>query len=183
MSRPLIAAVALLLTGQTPSPEPLPTPSPPAQISAQSLPPIAESTWQFTDQGTVYLVGKQSGKVTIIRGGLPAPDEKPVPPPPIPPGPAPLGGVKWFSVVVDPNSPEQAAWRTDTQLRREVLSRGIQFRTYLATEADIDQLGFQSVVGSTGTPTVILQDAQGKMLKVMRPQNLSDIVDLVEAIK
>lgn len=182
MSRPLITALAILFTGQTPSPAPSP-PGPPAEITAQSLPPIAEPSWQFADQGNVYLVGKTTGKVLVIRGGQPAPDDRPLPPPPIPPDTQPISGVKWFSVIVDPNRPEQAAWRTDTQLRREVLSRGIQFRTYLATEADIDQLGFQSVVGSTGTPTVILQDAQGKMLKVMRPQSLTDIVDLVESIK
>lgn len=182
MSRPLLAALALLITGQTPAPAPV---DPPSGIVAQSLPPIAEPSWQFADQGTVYLVGKTTGKVVVIRGGTPGPAPAPVPDdkPKPPPVPDQITGVKWFSVIVDPNSPEQAAWRTNPALRDSIAKSGLQFRTYLSTETDIDTLGFRSTLGSTGTPCVILQDSSGKLVKSMSPQSLRDIVDLVELIK
>lgn len=153
---------------------------PPASIVATSLPAISEPSWTFTDQGTTYLVGKQSGSVVILRSGnTPAP----VPIPPPVPAPVPVVGVKWFSVIVDPNSPEQAGWRTDSALRSEVERKAINYRSYLSTEADIDSLGFRSSLQSTGTPCVILQNATGKMVKVIRPTNLADIMTLLEAIK
>ena len=153
---------------------------PPATIVATSLPAITEPSWTFTDQGTTYLVGKQSGSVVILRSGN-TPTPVPIPPPV--PAPVPVVGVKWFSVIVDPSSPEQAGWRTDSALRSEVERKAINYRSYLSTEADIDTLGFRSSLQSTGTPCVILQDATGKMVKVIRPTNLADIMTLLEAIK
>lgn len=157
---------------------------PSGEITARSVPPIAEESWSFTDRGTVYFVGKTSGQVRFVRADTPSPDtepEKPRPKPP--PAPSPVTGVKWFSVIVDPDNAAQAAWRTNPELRAEVARRGIEFRSYLSTESDIDHLGFQQVVGSTGTPCVILQSESGKMLKVLRPQSLADIVDLVESLR
>ena len=158
---------------------------PPASIVATSLPAITEPSWTFTDQGTTYLIGKQSGSVMILRAGIEPerPRPKPVPVPPPLPAPVPVVGVKWFSVIVDPNSPEQAGWRTDSALRSEVERKTINYRSYLSTEADIDTLGFRASLQSTGTPCVILQNATGKMVKVIRPTNLADIMTLLEAIK
>jgi hypothetical protein len=62
-------------------------------------------------------------------------------------------------------------------------SRGIQYRSYIAGETDIDRLGFQTTVGSTGLPTVILQDQNGKIVKSTSPKTKDDIIKLVEVIK
>ena len=171
----LIAGLLIMVIGCGSAPA-----DPPASIVATSLPAISEPSWTFTDAGNTYLVGKQSGSVVILRSGnTPAP----VPIPPPLPAPVPVVGVKWFSVIVDPNSPEQAAWRTDSALRSEVERKAINYRSYLSTEADIDSLGFRASLQATGTPCVILQDAIGKMVKVIRPTNLADIMTLLEAIK
>ena len=154
-----------------------------ADVVATSLPAIAEPSWTFADNGTVYLVGKQSGSVLIIRSGDVAPRPTPTPTPPPLPAPDTLTGVKWMSVIVDPSSPEQAAWRTDSALRTEVERKSINYRSYLSTESDIDTLCFRSSLTTTGTPCVILQDANGKLVKVIRPANLSDIMAILEATK
>ena len=171
----LIAGLLIMVIGCGSAPA-----DPPASIVATSLPAIAEPSWTFTDAGNTYLVGKQSGSVVILRSGnTPAP----VPIPPPLPAPVPVVGVKWFSVIVDPSSPEQAAWRTDSALRSEVERKAINYRSYLSTEADIDSLGFRASLQATGTPCVILQDANGKLVKTIRPANLADIMAILEAIK
>jgi len=147
---------------------------------ATSLPAMSESSWTFTDGGNTYLVGKQSGSVLILRSGE-EPERRPKPRPiPIPDT---LSGVKWMSVIVDPSSPDQAAWRTDSALRSEVERKAINYRSYLTTESDVDSLGFRSLLQSTGTPCVIMQDANGKLVKTIRPTSLADIMAILEAIK
>jgi hypothetical protein len=86
-------------------------------------------------------------------------------------------------VIVDTDNPDQAAWRTDSALRSEVERKAINYRSYLATESDVDSLGFRASLQATGTPCVILQDAAGKLVKVIRPANLADIMAILEAIK
>jgi hypothetical protein len=152
-----------------------------ADMVATSLPAMSEPSWAITDGGNTYLVGKQSGTVLIIRSGDIAPRPQPRPIPiPIPDA---ITGVKWLSVIVDTDNPDQAAWRTDSALRTEVERKAINYRSYLSTEADIDSLGFRASLQSTGTPCVILQDANGKLVKVIRPANLADIMAILEAIK
>jgi len=147
---------------------------------ATSLPAMSEASWTFTDGGNTYLVGKQSGSVLILRSGE-EPERRPKPRPiPIPDA---LTNVKWMSVIVDPSSPDQAAWRTDSALRTEVERKAINYRSYLSTESDVDSLGFRALLQSTGTPCVILQDANGKLVKTIRPTNLADIMAILEAIK
>ncbi len=145
---------------------------------ATSLPAMSESSWIFVDGGNTYLVGKQSGSVLILRSS----DEPRPRPIPIP-IPDAITGVKWLSVIVDTDNPDQAAWRTDSALRTEVERKAINYRSYLSTESDIDTLGFRASLQSTGTPCVILQDANGKLVKVIRPANLADIMAILEAIK
>jgi hypothetical protein len=147
---------------------------------ATSLPAMSESSWMVVDGGNTYLIGKQSGSVLILRSG----DEPQPRPRPIPiPIHDTLTGVKWLSVIVDTDNPDQAAWRTDSALRSEVERKAINYRSYLTTEADIDSLGFRASLQATGTPCVILQDAAGKLVKVIRPANLADIMAILEAIK
>ncbi len=147
---------------------------------ATSLPAMSEASWIFVDGGNTYLIGKQSGSVLILRSGdEPRPQPRPIPIP----IPDTLTGVKWLSVIVDTDNPDQAAWRTDSALRSEVERKAINYRSYLSTEADIDTLGFRASLQSTGTPCVILQDASGKLVKTIRPANLADIMAILEAIK
>ena len=104
---------------------------------ATSLPAMSESSWIFVDGGNTFLVGKQSGSVLILRSGdEPRPQPRPIPIP----IPDTLTGVKWLSVIVDTDNPDQAAWRTDSALRTEVERKAINYRSYLSTESDVDTL-------------------------------------------
>lgn len=92
-------------------------------------------------------------------------------------------GVKWFVVVVDPSDPSQAIWRTDRGLRDAIRDKGVEYRSFVSTEEDLDQLGYRATVRAFGVPCVILQDANGKLVKAIRPTNLADIMAILEAIK
>ena len=152
-------------------------------IQSRSLPVLSEPSWTFSDAGNTYFIGKLSGNVIIVRSGD---DPSPAPvPPPIPDEnkPVPIVGAKWFSVIVDANKPEQQAWRTDAKLRKALSDRGIQFRSYTSEEADISTLGFQTIVGQTGMPCVIIQGETGNTLKSISPKTLDDVQKIAEVLK
>ena len=92
-------------------------------------------------------------------------------------------GVKWFVVIVDPSDVSQAIWRTDRGLRNAIAGKGIQYRSYISTEEDLDQLGYRATVRAVGVPCVILQDANGKLVKAIKPTSLDDVVAIAEAIR
>ena len=103
--------------------------------------------------------------------------------PPVIPPERPASGVKWFVVIVDPSDVSQAIWRTDRGLRDAITGKGIQYRSYISTEEDLDQLGYRATVRAVGVPCVILQDANGKLVKAIRPTTLGDVVAIAEAIR
>ena len=92
-------------------------------------------------------------------------------------------GVKWCVLIIDPSDPSQAAWRTDSGLRSTLESKGIQYRSFVSTEEDLDPLGYRSPVRAVGVPCVILQDANGKMIKTVKPADLGEVLAIAEAIK
>lgn len=150
-------------------------------VPSTLVPPASEERVVFSHAGFTYFVGKTSGSVIAVEQGAgpippPVPDDSPV-------RPQPATGTKWFSVILDETKPEQQAWRTDLEIRKSLESLGVQFRTYVAGEADIDRLGFRTTVGQTGLPVVILQDQSGKMIKAVSPKTKDDILKIVELIK
>lgn len=144
----------------------------PGGIQAQSVPPLTEASWSFSDNGATYFVGKQTGRIVILRSDRtpePAPQPAPVPPPvPI------VEKAAWISLVVDPADSQAATYRTDPQARLAISRAGVEFRSYAATERDIDTLGFRSIVTETGLPTVILQDKTGKVISSRRIKDSMD---------
>lgn len=92
-------------------------------------------------------------------------------------------GVKWFVLIIDPSDPSQTAWRTDSGLRSALESKGIQYRSFVSTEEDLDPLGYRSSVRANGVPCLILQDANGKMIKTVKPADLGEVVAIAEAIR
>lgn len=150
-------------------------------IQSRGLPALPEPSWSFMDGANTYFVGKLTGSVVVVRGGEVQPPDNIVPPPV--PEDDRVTGVAWFSVIVDPNSSEQASWRTAPELRAELAKLGIQYRTYGDTERDIDTLGFRSTVTKTGLPTVILQDKDGRILKAISPKSLTEVQIIAESLK
>ena len=122
---------------------------------------------------------------TVTPAVIPAvmPEGVPKVIPPVKPPETLATGVKWFVVVVDPSDPSQAIWRTDRELRGALSARGVEFRSFVSTEEDLDQLGYRATVRAFGVPCVIMQDANGKLIKVIRPTSLGDIMAILEAIK
>ena len=155
-----------------------------AQISVPSVvvQPSAEERVVFNHNGFTYFVGKQTGQVVVLGS-----DSEPAPVPP--PKPKPDDDSKpvirqaaWFSLIVDPSSPEQAAWRTDPAVRSLVTDAKAQFRSYASTERDIDTLNFRDEV-EAGLPVVVIQDKTGKVLQVKKVSSLDDLKTLAGGLK
>jgi hypothetical protein len=148
-----------------------------AQISVPSVvvQPSAEERVVFNHNGFTYFVGKQTGQVVVLGT-----EDQPIPTPPPKPKPDDdtrpvIKQAAWFSLIVDPTSPEQAAWRTDPVIRSLVTDGKVQFRTYASTERDIDTLNLRSEAES-GLPVVVIQDKAGKVLQTKK-------VDSIETLK
>ncbi|CAB5207214.1 hypothetical protein UFOVP184_46 [uncultured Caudovirales phage] len=150
-------------------------------IPSTTVPPAAEDRVIFSHSGHTYFVGKITGNVFVLdEGGGPEPPPVPVPDDA---APRPISGAKWMTLVVDEGNAEQQSWRTSPDIRKLLELRGIQFRSYTAGEADIDRLGFQQTVGQTGTPTAILQDQAGRVVKSASPKTKDELLKLLGAIK
>ena len=136
--------------------------------------PSTEERVVFNHAGYTYFVGKMTGQVMVL-GADSDPDPVPPPKPPDEVKPPVIKQAAWFSLIVDPSSPEQAAWRTDPVVRGLVTDAKVQFRTYASTERDIDTLNLRSEV-EAGLPVVVIQDKTGKVLQTKK-------IDSIESLK
>ena len=144
--------------------------------------PSAEERVVFNHNGFTYFVGKQTGQVVVLASDTPP---APVPPPKPKPDDDSKPVIRqaaWFSLIVDPSSPEQAAWRTDPAVRSLVTDAKAQFRSYASTERDIDTLNFRDEV-EAGLPVVVIQDKTGKVLQVKKVSSLDDLKTLAGGLK
>ena len=80
--------VGLSTVAQSQSPQPVSS-----VISSVIVPPTSERSVMFTDRGKTFLVGLNSGRVTVVDGSAPAPGPGPGPviPPYTPPAPVLTG--------------------------------------------------------------------------------------------
>ena len=155
-----------------------------AQISVPSVvvQPSAEERVVFNHNGYTYFVGKQTGQVVVLES-----DGQPLPVPPPKPKPDDLKPpvfkqAAWFSLIVDPTKPEQAAWRTDAAVRSLLASAKVEFRTYASTEKDIDTLNFRSEV-EAGLPVVLIQDKSGNLIQAKKVSSLDELKTLAGGLK
>lgn len=176
----IIPFIAVIFAGQDPQPIP-PPPAPQGVIQSQSVPPLKEESWVFQDSGNQYFVGKETGSVTVIRGNSPAPNPNPAPTPN--PPPVPSRKVAWVSLIVDPADSVGASFRTDPQARLVFNRLGIEYRTYLANEQDIAELGFQQIVQQIGLPMVITQDKDGSVTSSRKITDAMDWAIFYEGLK
>lgn len=144
--------------------------------------PSTEERVVFNHAGYTYFVGKQTGQVVVLASDTPP---APVPPPKPKPDDDTKPVIKqaaWFSVIVDPSNPEQAAWRTDATIRSLVTNAKVEFRTYASTEKDIDTLNLRSELNQ-GLPVVVIQDKDGKVIKTQKVSSLDDLKTLAGGLK
>ncbi len=144
--------------------------------------PSTEERVVFNHAGYTYFVGKTTGQVVVLASDTPP---APVPPPKPKPDDDTKPVIKqaaWFSVIVDPSNPEQAAWRTDATIRSLVTNAKVEFRTYASTEKDIDTLNLRSELNQ-GLPVVVIQDKDGKVIKTQKASSLDDLKTLAGGLK
>lgn len=153
------------------------------QIPATTLAPSSEERVVFTHAGYTYAVGKISGQVLVL--GEKSPDVKPdggdhKPPPPTPNA---YEGVRFFTLIVDPQSPTQAAWRTSDKLKPVLESKGMRFYSYISTESDTATLGFKALVDSIGLPLLVIQKENGQLIASRKVATLAELETIASEAK
>lgn len=151
---------------------------------ATAKPGLAVLTAPRTGSYTVVVVaiGKPEGSdKTLTRiaawpltiepiAPAPKPDPEPpgpIPPDPIPPGPTPVTGKLW-GVLVLPDLPSvpEAALRTDPDIRAAFAAKNTTFRSYLASEQEIQSAGWKAALTTAGgAPAVLWMTDGGKVVK------------------
>lgn len=148
-------------------------------IPATTVPPTAERTVVFQDRGRVYLVGVESGRVQYVDNAPapnPSPDDDDTAPP-VPPGPV---SYAWATVAIERNDSERNAWRDSKAIRDAVTAKGARIAFYSSDEADIDRLGIRPHITRNGWPTVILQDAAGKVVLSKRIETEAELLEVLK---
>jgi len=180
MRKPALALLSFLLVGSGSNPEPLVDPvADPVPMVAHTVPPSSESQWGFGDGGSYYLVGKTTGSVTILRASNipPEPDRKPRP------APRPVAEFKPVAAFLffDPRNftVDQAAIKTDPDLRAAASRAGVPLYSVFSDESEFAGPTWQSAIGQTGTPCLVLLD------KANRPKTvkIQTAADVLEALK
>ena len=87
----LLSTLLAFASGASPEGMTAVSASPPVAISSVIIPPTSERSVMFTDRGKTFLVGLNSGRVTVVDGSAPAPGPGPVIPPYTPPAPVLTG--------------------------------------------------------------------------------------------
>lgn len=177
MRKPLFALVAFLLASG-PSDEPAAPDA--APMVAQSLPPLTEATWAFSDNGTLYLVGKTSGQVVKVRAdnATPAPEpEKPRPKPVPVDSFKPVAAFLFFDM--HNFNPEQAALKTDTALKEAASRAGVPLYAAFVDDPEFSGPTWQAAIGRTGTPCLVMLDKDNKPKTV----KITSRNDVLEALK
>lgn len=164
----MISLIASLILAQT-------------SIPSVVVQPSTEERVVFNHAGYTYFVGKSTGQVVVL-----ASDSAPIPVPPPKPNddtkPPVIKEAAWFSLIVDPSSPEQAAWRTDPVVRGLIKDAKVEFRTYASTERDIDILNLRSEVEAV-LPLVVIQDKAGKLIQAKKIDSLETLKLIAAGLK
>lgn len=165
----------------------LPVATPMVATAQTAIPSRLIKVVEFADQGRLYRVDLETGKVTFTG----VDDVKPIPPepapqpplPPTPPGPSPkppapvvnVNGAAFASLFVSPAKPD-TIWLDDQSIRDAAAASGVQFRGYRSTESEVDDLGFRPLVRAAGVPCVVIQDKTGKVIASRAVTGPADVV-------
>lgn len=148
-------------------------------IPSMTVPPTTEKSVVFMDRGRIYLVGVESGRVSVLDN-LPAPnptpddDDTPTPPPPAP------TAYKWVTIVLDRNDSGRNSWRDSAAIRDAVKAKDGRIAFYASDEADIDTRRLRPLITEKGLPLVILQDADGKVLTSRKIESESELLGMLK---
>jgi len=96
----------------------------------------------------------------------PEPDPGPNPPAPVPPGPSPVTGKLWGTLILPalPTAAE-ASLRTDPDIRKAFANTSTIYRSYLASESELEKPGYkQALDAAGGPPAVIWVTESGKVV-------------------
>jgi hypothetical protein len=113
----------------------------------------------------------------------PGPD--PVPPDPVPPAPGPITGSLW-GVLVLPDLPSvpEAALRTSLAIRSAFAAKNTTFRSYLASESEIQSAGWKAALTAAGgAPAVLWLTDGGKIVKTTAGATEAKILADLKALR
>lgn len=116
----------------------------------------------------------------------PKPDPEPGPKPPDPePGPSPVAGKLWGVLILpDLPSPSEAALRTDAEVRKAFAEVNTTFRSYLASEQEVQGAGYKaSITSAGGAPAVVWIAEGGKVVKTTAKASKDAILADLKALR
>jgi hypothetical protein len=121
----------------------------------------------------------------IPPGPTPGPTPEPTPDP-LPPVPTPVTGPLWALLVVPSGNnvtAEQAALRTDAELRAEAKRLGITWLTFQDGESELSQKGYAPKIAETGTPVLLIVDGTGDYRQTVTKPTKPQILTALRAMR
>jgi len=121
-----------------------------------------------------------------LPGPAPKPDPNPPPPPPPPnPDPPPIAGNLW-GVLVLPELPsaKESALRTSPTLRAAFTASNAHYRSYLASESEVQGAAWKAALAAAGGPPVVLwMGDAGKLLKTTKVADEAGVLADLKALR
>lgn len=117
----------------------------------------------------------------------PPPQPDPSPPPPIPPpepAPVPYTGKLWVLFIA--GADDGKAWNlaVDSMMRQSLASTNAELRTYKMGEENITRQNLAGAISAAGGPPVVLiQKADGKLARTVKPTDAGTITNAVKAVR
>jgi hypothetical protein len=117
----------------------------------------------------------------------PAPQPDPSPPPPIPPpepAPTPYVGKLWVLFIAGADDGKAWSLAVDSMMRSALATANAELRTYKMGEENITRQNLTKAIADAGGPPVVLiQKADGKLARSVKPTNTATIVEAVKAVR
>ena len=116
----------------------------------------------------------------------PQPEPEPTPPPIPPPEPipAPYTGKLWVLYIAQDNDSKAWGLAVDSMLRSSLASANAELRTYKTSEENITRQNLTKAIADAGGPPVVLiQKADGRLARSVKPTSAAAITEAVKAVR
>lgn len=146
-------------------------------IPSMTVPPTTEKSVVFMDRGRIYLVGVESGRVSVLDN-LPAPNPTPDDDDGPTPEPVPVTTPwKWATIVIDRNDSGRNSWRDSVAIRDAAKAKSGTITFLGADEKDIDSRNLRSLITERGLPLLITWDADKKLITAKQVETEAELLE------